>query len=101
MSARAYADDKGKEKDHESTAPQPAANPRLLGVLPNVTTVDRGVQAAPMTPGRMFRATALGTFDPVVFPYVGVMTEIERTSNLSYERQYATALTDNSIGNFM
>ena len=102
FAAAAYADDKDKGHENaEAAASEASANPRLLGVLPNVTTVDRGVRAAPMTSGQMFRATALGTFDPVVFPYVGLMTEIERTSSLSFERHYATALADNTLGNFM
>ena len=45
---------------------------------------------------------ALNSFDPYVFPFVGVVAALgvgQGTTN--YTRRYATALADNSIGNFM
>jgi hypothetical protein len=43
---------------------------------------------------------ALNTFDPYVFPFVGVVAGLNRGTG-SYTDHYATSLADNSIGNFM
>jgi hypothetical protein len=75
--------------------------PRLFGVLPNYTTVDRS-HAAAETTHDSFRMAALGSFDPVVYPFIGVMTAVgagDRTS--SYEARYSRSFADNAIGNFM
>jgi hypothetical protein len=80
---------------------------RIFGVLPNYTTVEtlRGV-AAPQVPTlttrESFRLASLGTFDPVVYPFVGFVTALGQTSDESdYSTRYATAFADNAIGNFM
>lgn len=75
---------------------------RVFGVLPNYSTVEGNRQVPPITAGRAFHMAALNSFDPYVFPFVGVVAALgvgEGTTN--YTRRYATALADNSIGNFM
>jgi len=75
---------------------------RVFGVLPNYSTVEGNRQVPPITAGQAFHMAALNSFDPYVFPFVGVVAALgvgEGTT--SYTRRYATALADNSIGNFM
>lgn len=77
------------------------SNNRLFGVLPNYTTVD-GVRVPNQTTHDSFRAAALGSFDPVVFPFIGVMTLVGNgNADASYETRYSRAFADNTIGNFM
>jgi hypothetical protein len=82
-------------------------NDRLFGVLPNYSTVDGqpaddGSQTAPAISTRLsFRLASLSSFDPVVFPYVGLMTAISADRGANYGDRYMRAFADNSIGNFM
>jgi hypothetical protein len=90
-------------------APAPAAaeeHGRLFGVLPNYTTVDS--TAADGTPSgdapavsrtHLFKLASESTFDPVVYPYVGLVTALG--GNQNYRERYMRAFADNSIGNFM
>jgi hypothetical protein len=74
---------------------------RLLGVLPNYTTVD-STHVAAQTTHDSFRAAALGSFDPVMYPFIGVMTLVGNAdANSSFETRYSRAFADNAIGNFM
>ena len=54
-----------------------------------------------LTTRQMFRMAALGSFDPYVFPFVGVVAGINTGSSQAYGRRYATSMADNSIGNFL
>jgi len=74
---------------------------RLFGVLPNYTTVD-APSAPPLTTHDAFRMASLGTFDPVVYPFIGMTTMFGQGEGArDYEARYATAFADNAIGNFM
>ena len=89
-------DDKAADDD------KPDKPDRVFGVLPNYSTVEGNHQAPPITARRAFQMAALNSFDPYVFPFVGVVAALgvgQGTTN--YTRRYATALADNSIGNFM
>ena len=78
-----------------------AETDRLFGVLPNYTTVD-APSAPPLTTREAFRMASLGTFDPVVYPFIGITTMFGQSERgRSYETRYATAFADNAIGNFM
>ena len=78
-----------------------ASNARLFGVLPNYTAVDN-VRVPNQTTHEAFRTAALGSFDPVVFPFIGVMTLVGNSDpNANYETRYSRAFADNTIGNFM
>jgi hypothetical protein len=82
-------------------------NNRLFGVLPNYSTVDErpADDGSTMTPAistrQSFRIASLNSFDPVVFPYVGLMTAFNGNRGSSYGDRYMRAFADNSIGNFM
>jgi len=81
---------------------------RLFGVLPNYTTVDQGpagdapqADAKAISTGQSYRIASLSSFDPVVFPYVGLMTALDGRHDSNYGDRYLRAFADNSIGNFM
>jgi hypothetical protein len=79
---------------------------RLFGLLPNYTTVDeRPAGGAPasdqpkITATHSYKIAALSSFDPVVYPYLGLTTSLG--GNDHYRERYIRAFADNSIGNFM
>jgi hypothetical protein len=83
---------------------------RIFGVLPNYTTVTDRAHAAPVDAKQTFVMAAWSSFDPYVFPFVGVVAGIAQVTNQepswgggarAYGRRYATAFGDNTIGNFM
>jgi hypothetical protein len=87
---------------------------RIFGVLPNYTTVDEqpAVDAASalgttttspfISTKQSFELASLSSFDPVVFPFVGLTTALGGGSHdSSYRERYERAFADNSIGNFM
>jgi hypothetical protein len=87
--------------DDADDATVDASATRLFGVLPNYTTVD-GTHVANQTTHDSYRAAALGSFDPVMYPFIGVMTLVGHDdSNSSFETRYSRAFADNAIGNFM
>ena len=49
---------------------------RVLGFLPNHGTVEPDVVVVPISPRGMIEATAKNTFDPVIFPFVGLTTMV-------------------------
>jgi len=81
--------------------PSAPANDRIFGILPNYATVERDRTAQQLSSRQEFQLAGLGSFDPYVFPYVGVMVGLGQGGQQSYVRRYATAMADNSIGNFM
>jgi hypothetical protein len=94
-SAHGFEDD-----SHPAPATAEASKPdRMFGVLPNYNTIERDQPGAPLAASQMFRMAAMGSFDPYVFPFVGVVAAMNRGG--SYSRRYGTSLADNSIGNFM
>lgn len=85
-----------------------ATTDRIFGVLPNYATIDPPVHgtAPPALPAQTtrdaFKVASLGTFDPVVYPFVAATTALGQGSQGStYGVRYATAFADNAIGNFM
>src|SRR5579864_5292075 len=88
--------------DQPNDAPASApTNDRIFGILPNYATVERDRAAQHLSARQEFQLAGLGSFDPYVFPYVGVMVGLGQGGQQSYVRRYATAMADNSIGNFM
>jgi hypothetical protein len=86
------------------TAPAEAgtAGVRMFGVLPNYTTVEGATQYRPVSALQKFHMAEQNSFDPYVFPFVGVVAGIGAgQKGLGFGRRYATALADNSIGNYL
>jgi hypothetical protein len=83
------------------------AQDRLFGVLPNYSTVeerpaeDGSTRTPAISTRHSFKIASLNSFDPVVFPYVGLMTAFNGNRDSSYGDRYLRAFADNSIGNFM
>ena len=74
---------------------------RLLGVLPNYTTVNTPF-APTETTREAFKIASLGSFDPVIYPFIGLTTAVgQGASDRSYTARYGTAFADHTIGNFM
>jgi hypothetical protein len=85
-------------------------NDRIFWALPNYLTVENSKQIPPLTTGQKFKLVALGTFDPVEFPYVGVLAGIDQAENddpsyrqgfKGYAKRYGAAYADTTVENFM
>jgi hypothetical protein len=83
---------------HTPLAPK---SDHMFGVLPNYSTVEDGTIAPRLTTRQTFQMAALSSFDPYVFPFVGVVAAINPAPGQSYPQRYATSLADNAIGNFL
>ena len=102
-----------KSGDNKDPAIQEQKNPkddRIFWTLPNYLTVENGKQIPPLTTGQKFKLVALGVFDPVEYPYVGVLALIDQAENddpsygqgfAGYAKRYGAAFADTAIENFM
>jgi hypothetical protein len=78
------------------------AGERMFGVLPNYTTVEGAKQYQPVSAFQKFHMAEQNSFDPYVFPFVGVVAGVGAgQKGLAFGRRYAMALADNSIGNYL
>jgi len=100
----------GDNKDPAIQEKKSPENDRLFFVLPNYLTVENGKQIPSLTTGQKFKLVALGAFDPVEFPYVGVLAAIDQAENddpsygqgaKGYAKRYGAAFADTAIENFM
>ena len=82
---------------------------RIFGVLPNVTAVEDPNTAIPITTKAAFRMAALSSFDPYVFPFVGVIAGVEQAESHDaswgsgvggYGRRFAVSMADNTVASF-
>ncbi|MGO8735883.1 MAG: hypothetical protein ACLQVM_24160 [Terriglobia bacterium] len=101
-----------KSADNKDPAIQEQKSPkngRLFYVLPNYLTVENSKHIPSLTTGQKFKLVALGTFDPVEYPYVGVLTLIDQAENtdpsfrqgfVGYAKRYGAAYADTTIENF-
>jgi hypothetical protein len=104
----------GKAEDTQDTAtqntPPATSNDRLLFALPNFLTLENGGKLPPLTTKQKFAVVARGTFDPVQFPWWGLLAGISQANNSEpayrqglegYAKRYATTAADGIIQNFM
>jgi len=100
----------GDQKDSQSTQQNVPKNDRIFYALPNFLTVENASQMPPLTTGQKFKLVAKGTFDPVEYPYVAVISLIAQGENSEaafgqgfsgYAKRYGASFTDNTVGNFM
>jgi hypothetical protein len=93
--------------DPQATADRPPRDTakvgdRIFGVLPNYTTVEGAQEMQPASVKQKFRMAEQNSFDPYVFPFVGIVAGLGAGQGAAgYGRRYGTALADNSIGNFL
>jgi hypothetical protein len=104
------AEKSGDKADPAIQEQKKPENDRIFWALPNYLTVENGKQLPPLTTGQKFKLVALGTFDPVEFPYVGAIALIDQAENddpsygqgiKGYAKRYAAAFGDTAIENFM
>ena len=108
--------DKDKNKDKGAQNPNPqgkvpgTSNDRLFYTLPNFLTMKKGEKPPPLTTKEKFKVVALGTFDPVQYPWWGLIAAISQADNgdpaygqgwAAYGKRYATTAADSTIENFM
>ena len=86
------------------------SNDRLFYALPNFLTVDQTAKLPPLSTKDKFKVVALGTFDPVQYPWWAAIAAISQASNgeraygqgwLGYAKRYGSTAADSSIENFM
>ena len=115
--AQSKPEDKNGAKNdppiQEQKSPNQAQSPqndRLFFLLPNYLTVENSGKIPPLTTGQKFKLVALGTFDPVEFPYVGILAGIDQAENedpsygqgfKGYAKRYGVAFADTTVENFM
>jgi hypothetical protein len=106
LSSRINAQDFTADGPHPDRADVSAsgaapAPDRVFGILPNYSTVERDATVSPISRRWMLEATAKNTFDPYLFPLVGVTTALGGGRSGAFPTRYATAFADNAVGNFM
>jgi hypothetical protein len=115
--AQPKPDEKSATKDNppspEQKTPDAAQKPkndRLFYVLPNYLTVENAGKTQPLTTRQKFKLVALGTFDPVEYPYVGMLAGISQAENSDpsygqgfkgYAKRYGAGFADTTVENFM
>ena len=86
------------------------SNDRLFKVLPNFLTLETAGKLPPLTAKQKFAVVARGTFDPVQFPWWGLLSAISQADNSepaygqgwdAYAKRYGTTAADSIIENFM
>jgi len=104
------AEKSGNNNDPGIEQQKKPENDRIFWALPNYLTVENPKQIPPLTTGQKFKLVALGTFDPVEFPYVGVIAAIDQAENddpsfgqgfKGYAKRYGVAYADTTVENFM
>jgi hypothetical protein len=96
----AGASEPAQSRVQDQTADQ-ISEQHMFGFLPNYATVEDGKPAIAITTAQTFKMAALGSFDPYVFPFVGVIAGLGSASHDNYAARYATAFADNTTGNFL
>ena len=86
------------------------SNDRLFYTLPNFLTLQNAGKVPPLTTKQKYLVVARGTFDPVQFPWWGLLAAINQADNAEpaygqgaagYGKRYATTAADSIIENFM
>jgi len=86
------------------------SNDRLFYTLPNFLTLQGARQLPPLSVKDKFKVVALGTFDPVEYPWWGVLSAIGQADKsypafgqgwLGYAKRYGTTGGDAMVENFM
>jgi hypothetical protein len=104
--------DKGKEGQPAGGQGKVAgtSNDRLFYTLPNFLTLETGRQLPPLTSKQKFAVVARGTFDPIQYPWWGLLSAISQAENsepafgqgwAAYGKRYGATAGDSTIENFM
>jgi hypothetical protein len=104
--------DKDKDKDAAKSGGkvEGTSNDRLFYALPNFLTLEKGQKLPPLSTKDKFKVVALGSFDPVQFPWWGLLAAISQAENSepaygqgweAYAKRYGTTAGDSLVENFM
>jgi hypothetical protein len=102
--------DKGKQDKSGQSNTSGTSNDRLFYTLPNFLTLENGGKVPPLTTKQKFGVVARGTFDPIQFPWWGILSAISQAENsepaygqgwAAYGKRYGTTAADSTIENFM
>jgi hypothetical protein len=86
------------------------SNDRLFYTLPNFLTLENGGKLPPLSAKEKFKVVARGTFDPVQYPWWGIVSAISQAENSepaygqgwgAYGKRYGTTAGDSIVENFM
>jgi hypothetical protein len=86
------------------------SNDRLFYTLPNFLSLQNAGKVPPLTTKQKYAVVARGTFDPVQFPWWGLLAGINQADNAEpaygqgaagYGKRYVTTAADSIIENFM
>jgi hypothetical protein len=100
------------KQDGQSTSGKVAgtSDDRLFYTLPNFLTLQTTGKLPPLTVGEKFKVVALGTFDPVNYPWWGLLSAISQGEDSepqfgqgwgAYAKRYGTTAGDGITENFM
>jgi hypothetical protein len=106
--------DKDKDKTAQETSGQGkvagTSNDRLFYALPNFLTLQQSRTLPPLTAGQKFKVVALGNFDPIQYPWWGLLSAISQADNsepaygqgwVAFAKRYGTTAGDSTVENFM
>jgi hypothetical protein len=116
--ATAQTPDSGQPSLANKDKKEPAAgakdagtsNDRLFYTLPNFLSLQNAGKVPPLTAKQKYAVVARGTFDPVQFPWWGLLAGINQADNAEpaygqgfegYAKRYGTTAADGIIENFM
>lgn len=103
-------DDSKKNDASDNGKVKGTSNDRLFYTLPNFLTLQGNSKLPPLSVKDKFKVVALGTFDPVEFPWWGIIAAIGQASNTdqaygqgwaAYAKRYGTTAGDSMVENFM
>lgn len=86
------------------------SNDRLFYTLPNFLTLRQSGKLPPLTARQKFKVVALGNFDPVQYPWWGLLAAIGQADDddpaygqgwVAYAKRYGTTAGDSTVENFM
>jgi len=86
------------------------SNDRLFYTLPNFLTLENSGKLPPLSAKEKFKVVALGTFDPVQYPWWALLAAISQAENsepaygqgwAAYGKRYGTTAGDSTVENFM
>lgn len=102
--------DKSAQKPSDQGKVAGTSNDRLFYTLPNFLTLQQTGKLPPLTVGQKFKVVALGNFDPVQYPWWGLLAAVSQADDgdpaygqgwIAYAKRYGTTAGDSSVENFM
>lgn len=102
--------DKSKTDTSGQSTTSGTSKDRLFYTLPNFLTLENGGKVPPLTTKQKFAVVARGTFDPVEYPWWGVLSAISQAENSepaygqgwgAYAKRYGTTAGDSMVENFL